>query len=108
MPAFGGGGPMDGTAVFDPAVDERPGPEQGGGEQDEAAKLDSLLQNAIGLAQAGSLSEQNKLKIQKVMTLLQEIRADEEKEMDGAMKGAMTPGLLRKANAGTSAGAPAY
>ncbi len=107
---------MDGTAFFDPAVDERgaAAPEQDGGEEDEAAKLDSLLQNAIGLAQAGSLSEQNKLKIQKVMTLIQEIRADEEKEMDGAMKGAMTPGLLRKANAGGSmmggaqAGAPGY
>ena len=102
------GGPMDGTAVFDPAVDERgPAPEQGGGDEDEAAKLDRMLQDALGLAQGGTLSEQDKLKIQKVLTIIQEIKAAEEKEMDGAMKGAMTPGLLRKANAGT-AGAAGY
>lgn len=107
-------GPSAGMSSFDPRTDT-PGPdgsmtgqgmpvdpdaaEEGGGEQDEASLFESLLSTLNQLRGLSSVSEQNKLALEKAGTLIQQIKAAEEKEMEGAMKGAMTPGLLRRANA---------
>lgn len=109
-------GPSAGMSSFDPRTDT-PGPDgsmsgqgmpvdpteqEGAGEgegQDEASLFESLLSTLNQLRGLSSVSEQNKLALEKAGTLIQQIKAAEEKEMEGAMQGKLTPGLLRRANA---------
>lgn len=104
MPAFMDG-PMGGQAFFDPASDE-PAPEQAmmpaqeSEPQDEEAMFQQLLAAARALIGSDGLSEQNRLKLEKVTTLIQEIKAAEEKEMEQAATGKLSPRLISKAYGG--------
>jgi len=94
MPVFQGG-PADGQMVFDPRTDE-PAPDQGGTEEELFKTLMDTVNQLRGLP---TVSEQTKLSLEKAATLIQQIKAEEEKAVEGAMQGQMTPALLRKANA---------
>lgn len=91
---FGGGAPAPEAA---PVAAEEPG--AGGGQEDESAIFRRMLEDARSLLAADSLSEANKLLMEQATTLIQKIRASEEKEMDDAMSGKLSPGVLRKAGA---------
>lgn len=96
-----------GQTFFDPRTDE-PAPVDAEGQgdtgspqaEDEETLFKTLIDTVNKLRGLPTVSEQNKLALEKAGTLIQQIKAAEEKEMEGAMKGAMTPGLLRKANGG--------
>lgn len=80
MPPGGGGGA--------PAP-----PQEGGGD------VTTMLQDMLALAGeylAQEETETNKLTMQKVTTMIQQILAEEEKELQGAMQGKMSPALLQK------------
>lgn len=106
---------MDGSINFDPRTDD-PAPGEGDASEqeepeDEETLFASLMSSINKLRTLPSVTEQTKLALEKAATLVQQIKAAEEKEMEGAMKGAMTPGLLRKANGGGGApmgGGPGY
>jgi hypothetical protein len=115
MPVFQGG-PMDGSMTFDPRTDD-PAPAEAeddgeGQAEDEESLFRTLIDTVNKLRGLPSVSEQNKLSLEKAGTLIQQIKAAEEKEMEGAMQGKLTPGLLRKANsappAGMMGGGPGY
>lgn len=106
MPIQFSGGPLAGRGMM---TDEEMGPEagppgaappeappEGGGDQDEAAMFGSLLDTIRQLLGAGTLSEQNKLNLEKASTLVQQIKASEEKDADAAMTGKLNPGIMRK------------
>ncbi len=73
---------------------------EGGGEQDESAMFSSLLETIRGLLGLGTLSEQNKLNLEKASTLVQQIKASEEKDAHAAMSGSLNPGIARKMGGG--------
>ena len=77
------------------APPEAPAPE-GGGDQDEAAMFSSLLETIRSLLSLGTVSEQNKLSLEKASTLVQQIKASEEKDEEAAMTGKLNPGMMRK------------
>lgn len=114
------GGPFDGVQ-FDPSMMGGPGgempPEPGlqeqvGAEQSserdwagmqEAEHFNQLMDGVRALL--GKLdSEQNKLKLERVTTLLQEIRAADEAEQEQALKGQASPRLMRRAYSGAQGG----
>jgi cell division septum initiation protein DivIVA len=70
---------------------------------DEAAKLDRVIQDMLALAGGGTLSEQSKSSIQQAMSLVQKIKAAEEKESQDMLGGKISPGLMSKAYGGASA-----
>lgn len=115
MPAFSGG-PLDGMLGYAPGIDPPaeelaagaagpPGAPTGGqpqGEEDLSpqARFDRLISDARSLASSdGEFSEQDKLIIEKVTTLIQQLRAGREKDEQQAMMGKLTPGssVMRKA-----------
>lgn len=112
MPFFADG-PQAGTAVFDPRVDERgappvdmgaaaadPADPSGNGgpdQQGEAQLFEGVLAGLRQLLAGGSLSQSSTLLLSKAETLLQQIKAAEEKDA-GQQK--MTPELLRRAYGG--------
>jgi len=59
-----------------------------------------ILSDARALLELGTVSEQNKLLLEKATTLIQTIKASEEKDDEKAMGGALTPGVLRKLGGG--------
>jgi hypothetical protein len=62
----------------------------------EAKHFNDLIDGVRALI--GKLdSEQNKLKLEKVTTLLQEIRAADEQEEEGMMQGKPSPRMIRRA-----------
>ena len=101
MPVFQGG-PADGQMVFDPRTDE-PAPNEGTSPdpqaEDEETLFTTLMDTVNKLRGLPTVSEQTKLQLEKAATLIQQIKAEEEKQIEGAMQGQMTPALLRKANA---------
>lgn len=78
-----------------------PGPAtQGEEDLSPEARFDRLINDARALASSdGEFSEQDKLIIEKVSTLIQQLRAGREKDEQQAMMGKLTPGssVLRKA-----------
>jgi hypothetical protein len=89
------GGPLDGQTGEDPMA---PPPEE---EMDEAGRLDRILSDARSIAGAdGDFSEQDKLIIEKVTTLLQQLKAGREKESEAALGGKLSPRLMSKAYGG--------
>jgi len=70
---------------------------------DEGAKLDRVISDLLALAGGGTLTEQSKSKIQKAMTVVQDIKAAEEKESQDMMGGKMSPRLMSKAYGGAGA-----
>ena len=81
-----------------------PGPPEGGGDQDEAQMFSSLLTTIRSLLSLGTVSEQNKLALEKASTLVQQIKASEEKDEEAAMTGKLNPGMMRKMSAGGGGG----
>jgi hypothetical protein len=89
------GGPMAGPGGPPPGG---PPPPAAGG--DEAAMFRSLLDNIRGLLSMNTLSEQNKLALEKASTLVQQIKASEEKDEEAAMTGKLNPGVMRRMSGG--------
>jgi hypothetical protein len=77
------------------------GQEQPAGEVDwqsiPEAKHFATLLDGVRQLNAKLDSEQNRLKLEKVTTLLQEIRAADEAEQEQAMQGRASPRLMRRA-----------
>lgn len=108
MPTFQGG-PLSGQVGYDPSVDPSPqqlaeqaiGPGQdppggGGGEQEMSAssKFDRILADARALAASdGNFSESDKLILEKITTLLQQLKASNEKQVGQAISGKMSPAV---------------
>jgi len=119
MPIQFQGGPLAGRGMMTeeemgpeagmppPGAAAGPPPAPGGGDQDEAAMFSSLLDTIRQLLGAGTLSEQNKLALEKASTLVQQIKASEEKDEEAAMTGKLNPGIMRKMAGGAApAGGP--
>jgi hypothetical protein len=108
MPIEFSGGPLNGQGMMSEEEmagmpPEMSAPPLGAGAEsaveeapDEGAMFKSLLDNIRGLLSLGTLSEQNKLNLEKASTLVQQIKASEEKDEESAMGGKMTPGVMRK------------
>jgi hypothetical protein len=113
MPALIGG-PLDGKAYFDPALDPGappsdvgpPAPEESSGRMDwaampEAKHFMTLLDGARALIPKID-SEQDRLMLEKVTTMLQQIKASEEKEQEGMLQGKASPRQMRRAYGGAT------
>lgn len=113
MPVFSGG-PLDGQVGYQEGIDPSPeqlaeqtigpgqdgppmqgGPMQGGGEQlDPGSKFDRILADARELAASdGNFSEADKLILEQIMTLLQKLKATNEKQVSQAISGKMSPAV---------------
>lgn len=109
MPIQFSGGPLNGQGMMtdeemsamEPPVPSA-APESGGG--DEASMFRSLLENIRGLLAMDTLSEKNKLALEKASTLVQQIKADEEKDEEAAMTGKINPTVMRKLGGSGGAG----
>lgn len=88
-----GGDPMAGAPAGPPPQDPQGG---AGGGGDVSTMLKDMLDIASGYLDQEQ-DEQNKLTMQKVTTLLQQVLAAEEKELQDAMGGKMSPKLLSQA-----------
>lgn len=73
------------------------GLEEAGG---DPAELYRQILDLLAQARQSEDSEQDRLSLEKVSTLIQQLLADEEKEEDEAMAGKMSPSLLRRAYGG--------
>lgn len=88
------GGPLDGQSAPDPAMPEEPA-------QESAADLfKSTLANVRALLSSPDFNEQQRMELSKAESLLQKIKAQEEKEQEQAMSGKLSPGILRKIGGG--------
>jgi hypothetical protein len=94
MPGVMPGGPPPGGPP--------PGPPAGGG--DESAMFRSVMDSIRSLLSMDTLSEQNKLALEKASTLIQQIKASEEKDGEAAMTGKLSPGIMRKLGNGSGPG----
>lgn len=92
--------PPPGAGPPPPGFGPPPGAEAGAPAEgeDEEALFAKLMASINSLRALPSVKEQNKLALEKAATLIQQIKADEEKEMEGAMQGKLSPGLLARAN----------
>ena len=86
------GGPLAGMSMSDPA---NPIEEEAPAES-EGELFKRVLSDVRALLSLESVSEQNKLLLEQASTLIQKIKASEEKDMDSAMGGKLNPGVLRK------------
>lgn len=129
MPIFSGG-PLDGMMQYrpgagDPTPDEIAGM-MGGGDQggpapmgdpaaaaggppddlSPGARFDRIHSDVRALLTGddGEFSEQDKLIVSKVETLLSGFKAGREKESDQAMQGKLSPGLMKRSYSGGGAG----
>jgi hypothetical protein len=84
------GGPLDGMSGPDPAAPEA-APEESG-----ADLFKSTLANVRNLLMSEEFDEKQKLALSKAESLLQQVKAQEEKEQNDAMGGKLSPGILRK------------
>ena len=114
MPSFSGG-PLDGMLGYSQEAGDPPpdvlaqmamqgGPQgQGGGGQEElpaSAKFDRILTDARALAASdGEFSEEDKLILEQITSLLQKLKAKGEKDVQAAIGGRMSP-AVGKAYAG--------
>jgi hypothetical protein len=98
-PAQGGGlaALLGGGAPAGPAAED---------DLPEPARFDRVLADLLKLS-GGSNTEQNKLALQKAMTLIQQIKASEEKESEQAMSGKPSPRMLQGLYGQASGAAPA-
>jgi hypothetical protein len=109
MPVQFQGGPLAGKGMMTDeemqgmGPPEGAAPPEGGGDQDESAMFSTLLETIRGLLSLGTVSEQNKLALEKASTLVQQIKASEEKEGEAAMGGKLSPGIMRKLGGGGAA-----
>lgn len=87
---LGGGGGAAAPASPPPSAEPS---SEGGGD------VTTMLQDMLALAGeylSQEETETNKLTMQKVTTMIQQILAEEEKELQGALQGKMSPSLLQK------------
>lgn len=115
MPSFSGG-PLDGQLGYSQEAGDPPpdvlaqmamqgggpqgGPPGGGEELPASAKFDRILSDARALAASdGEFSEEDKLILEQITSLLQKLKAKGEKEVSAAIGGRMSP-AVGKAYAG--------
>lgn len=67
---------------------------------DWGARLHRMISDARAVTEEGGVSEKERLLLEKVTTMIQQIRAEREKEQDGLIQGKMSPGALRRAVGG--------
>jgi hypothetical protein len=103
-PSFSGG-PLDAQVGYDPGVDppadqlaeQMIGPGQDAappGGDSPAAKFDRILADARELAASdGNFSEADKLVLEQITTLLQKLKASNEKQVSQAISGKMSPAV---------------
>jgi hypothetical protein len=90
------GGPLDGMSGPDPAA---PSPEEAPVESG-ADLFKSTLSSVRQLLMSEEFDEKQKLALSKAESLLQQVKAQEEKEQNDAMGGKLSPGILRKLGSG--------
>lgn len=88
------GGPLDGQMV---PGEEQPAEAQGGGDPSEI--LRNILAEIDRYRQAEQ-DDEDLLQIEKVSTLVQQILANQQKDVDSAMGGKLSPKLMRRAQGG--------
>lgn len=104
-PVFSGG-PYDGQVGYSQEAGDPPPevlaarPQEGGGDVPASQKFDRILADARALAATdGEFSEEDKLILEQITTLLQKLKAKGEKDISTAMSGRMSP-AVGKAYAG--------
>ncbi len=97
MAGISGGGEMGGgPPPGDPS--QGPPPEESLSESD---RIQRVLEDLMALsAKSSGYTEQDKSGVQQAMSILQKIRANEERENNDALGGKMSPRLLQKAYSG--------
>lgn len=122
MPVFKGG-PLDGQIGYgpgvDPPVEELFGPggpppsgglppggsPEGGDDLPPTARFDRIIRDVRALLTVdGEWSQQDKLKISKVESFLQELLAGREREEEQALQGKLSPGVMKRAYQAGSGG----
>lgn len=121
MPVFQGG-PQDGQTSIDPGLGDPTieqmlsgggglgaavGPPEGSDDLSPSARFDRIHSDVRTLLTEddGQFSDQDKLIVSKVETLLSGFKAGREKEQEQAMQGKLSPGLMGRASAGSGGGA---
>jgi hypothetical protein len=86
------GGPLDGMSGPDPAAPpiEEEAPQSG------ADLFKAVLADVRQLLMSEEFDEKQKMALSKAESLLQQVKAQEEKEQQDAMGGKLSPGILRK------------
>ena len=106
MPQFMDG-PLQGQVGYQEGIDPSPqqlaeqavgpgqeGPAPGSGDVSPSAKFDRILADARELAASdGNFSEADKLILEQITTLLQKLKASDEKAMSQAISGKMSPAV---------------
>lgn len=100
-PGAGAGGPAE-PGLQEPLAEEQ-STDTDWGALPEVEHFNKLLDGVRALASKID-SEQNKLKLEKVTTFLQEIRAADEAEEESALQGKASPRLMRRAYSGSGSG----
>lgn len=59
-----------------------------------------IIDAVRAFAEANGMTEQERLTVEKITTLLQQLAADREKEEQGMLGGKMSPGAMQRAYAG--------
>ena len=90
------GGPLDGH------VTEPEAPMEEAPEEDAGAIFKAVLADIRMLLQSPDFSEQQRLELSKAESLLQKVKAQEEKEQEQAMSGKFSPGIIRKLGSGAA------
>ena len=97
---FFGGGPLDGSVAPGGGGPPMPAGEDAAAGESESELFSRILADARALLSLSTVSEQNKLLLSKAESLLQQVKANEEKDDEAAMGGKLTPGVLRKLGGG--------
>ena len=67
---------------------------------DMASDVRQIIQAVRAFADANGTSEQERLVVEKITTLLQQLSSDREKEEQGMLQGKLSPGAMSRAYAG--------
>lgn len=99
-----GAGMGPGMGAAPPPPDPQSGPpnvsSSDSGSLSDADRLDRILSDMLAVAGGGDLTEQDKARIQKAMTIVQDIKAAEEKDKHAALGGKLSPTMMAKAYGG--------
>lgn len=91
------GGPPPGPPPPDPSQTAGPPPPAGpGGGGGDPSDLIREMLDILDEYKASEEDEEDLLLVEKIGTQLQQLLANNQKELDGAMKGTISPKLLRK------------
>lgn len=103
MPMGPNGEPLSyDPATFGQPLGPPPGPPPSPQQQppDVPSDVRQLVDAIRMFAEANGMTEQERLKVEKISTLLQELAADREKEEQGMLAGKLSPGAMQRAYAG--------